>query len=219
MHSPIDFFFDFASPYCYLAIEALPAIAQRHGRAVACHPVPLADLKRQIGNAGADTRSIPAKHRYVLADCRRWARRLGVDFVDAGPMETDLLHRAAFLAADRGQGLPYLALVARALWGQGRSEDAEALLARVAPALGWTAAELVGYASSPAAAERQARTLQRAVAADVFGVPTTIVDGALWWGNDRLPMLDTYLARAGQPASPRTTAAAPAESRPAARTP
>lgn len=196
MTNPIDFYFDLSSPYSYLAIQALPPVAQLHGRTVACHPVSLAALKRKIGNHGAALREIPTKHSYVLADCRRCAERLGVAFADAGSFEPDMLHRSVFYASDQGQTWPFLQLAARKLWGEGAERiDVKELMAQLALALSWEPAALASYVASEAALHRQAQVLESALAAGVFGVPTMVADGHLFWGQDRLPMFDAQLGQ------------------------
>ena len=79
----VDFYFDFACPYSYLAYTRLPAIARAAGFAVRYHALDVEQVKSAAGNDGPALHDIPAKRRYVEQDARRWARRYGVPLVFA----------------------------------------------------------------------------------------------------------------------------------------
>src|SRR3546814_6947662 len=76
MPTPIDFYFDFSSPYGYLASEQIEALAARHGRTVACRPILLGVVFQQTG--GQPLLDIPLKGGYARNDLARSARLLGL---------------------------------------------------------------------------------------------------------------------------------------------
>ena len=82
-----------------------------------------------------------------------------------------------------------------AAWGEGARLDDPEVLARLAEARGWDAAGFLRYVDSPAAAAALESATAQAVARGVFGVPTMTIGSDMWWGNDRLFMLERHLAK------------------------
>jgi 2-hydroxychromene-2-carboxylate isomerase len=80
MPGQIDFYFDFISPFTYLAYHELPKVVARHGYALIQHPVELNELKRGNNNTGPSNREQPLKRRYNQQEFRRWTKRYGVTF-------------------------------------------------------------------------------------------------------------------------------------------
>lgn len=194
MPKTIEFFFDFASPYAYLAHVRLPEIANRYGYSISYRPVDLPELKRAAGNIGPSTHFLAARNRYVQQDSSRWAKRYGVPIVQPASFGSARLNRGAFLAIERNVATEYVNAVGRRVWAEGGAMDDERLLAAVAGDMGWDAAELNDYASSAASAACHRAALAVARERGVFGVPTMVVGEHLWWGNDRLHFIDTHLA-------------------------
>lgn len=198
MPETIEFFFDFASPYAYLAHVRLPGIASRHGCAISYQPVDLSEIKRAAGNIGPSTHFLAARQRYVMQDTARWAKRYGVPIAQPADYGSARLNRGVFLAIDRNAATEYANAVGRRVWAQGGAMNDTALLRTVAADLGWNAAEFIAYTTSETAAARYRATLAAARSRGVFGVPTMVVGERLWWGNDRLAFVEDYLAtRAG----------------------
>lgn len=209
MAAPLEFYFDFSSPYSYLAHVRLPEIARRTGRALVYCPVDLAEIKRAAGNIGPAARDLPAKQRYVRQDTLRWAARYGVPLAEPAGRTAPLLNRGVFFAMARDRAREYVDAVYRRIWGEGNTMDAPAVLDETARELGWDAAELQQYVVSEAA-ESQARALiKQARGQAVFGVPTVVADGRLWWGNDRLFLVAAYLENGCPPAAAPACVGAP----------
>jgi 2-hydroxychromene-2-carboxylate isomerase len=194
MSGTIDFYFDFISPFSYLAHCRLPDIARRHGRAIAYHVVDLAAVKLAAGNTGPTTREMPLKHAYSGADMQRWAARLGVPIKRPSGYGSDRLNKGVFLAADRGATGRYVTAAWRRVWGAGGDMTDAALMRDVAAELGWDEAEFLAFTQSPEAESRYRRATREAHARGVFGVPTMMIGDDMWWGNDRLEFLEQFLA-------------------------
>lgn len=194
MSESIEFFFDFASPYAYLAHVRLPAIAERYACLISYRPVDLAEIKRAAGNIGPATVHLPARQRYVEQDTARWARRYGVAMTHPADYGSARLNRGAFLAIDRGVATKYVDTVGRRVWAEGGAMNDDALLHRIAEDMGWYAAEFIRYTTSETAVARHRVALDHARECGVFGVPTVVLGERLWWGNDRLPLLEAHLA-------------------------
>ena len=201
MPAPLQFHFDFISPYGYFASRRIEAIAARHGRTVEWHVMLLgvSVLKVMGLKPLLDT---PLKGDYLRRDIPRHARRLGLVLGRdlRGPVSNPLPMARAFQWIRQHQ--PALQGAAahaiyEAYWAEGRDLSEPASLA----ALTWPEG-LDGAAIATAAASEEAAALLRAavsssIAQGVFGSPTVIVDGEPFWGFDRLGDVEAWLAEGG----------------------
>ena len=87
----------------------------------------------------------------------------------------------------------YVSVAARHVWGDGGNPASEQLLSSIATEIGWAPDEFLAYTISVTAAQRQRDTLAAARSAGVFGVPTVVLTGQLWWGNDRREFVEEAL--------------------------
>lgn len=188
--NPVTFFFDFRSPYSYLAqsqLADLPATFDYR-------PMDVLALMKEVGNVPTSVICAP-KQRYARADLGRWAARYGVAFSpNPGMAQIDglLLLRAALAGASLGQGDQASALIFRAMWaGDAPLAKAEDLAVLLAP-LGVSAAMI----DDPARADELAANTAEAVARGVFGAPTFIAGDQMFFGNDRLDFLRQSLKAA-----------------------
>lgn len=189
----IDFYFDFMSPYAYLAHHGLIDLAKRHSAQVVYHPIDLVQAKLAAGNTGPSNRDIPAKIRYLSKDLSRWAARYGVPLATPANHLSERVNIGAFYAIDRGDTQRYVEEVWHRTWGLGGDFTAPELLAEVSSVLDWKLRDVVAAIESDALRSRYAQSNLQAQAKGVFGVPTFMVGDEMWWGNDRLPFLDDYL--------------------------
>jgi 2-hydroxychromene-2-carboxylate isomerase len=191
MTTPLRFHFDFLSPYAYLAWKALPDLATRHGRSIEAAPVLLAALLHHHGNVGPA--EVPAKRTYAFKDCLRHAHRLGLTLTPppTHPFRPLLPLRICSLemATDTRHAL-VSAFFDRTWAGGGGLEDPDAL-EQIARSHGVSHA--VSRASEPTAKAALRAHTERAIAAGVFGVPSVVVDGELFWGLDSFGHLDRHL--------------------------
>src|SRR5215470_8235748 len=113
MPTQIDFYFDFISPYSYLASTVLPRLATEHVVSLSYRPFDLANLMRTVGNRPTTVES-KNKAAYAMVDLQRWARRYNVKFAP-NPHWTSIdfaeLGRGALVAIDGGRGADYVAAV------------------------------------------------------------------------------------------------------------
>lgn len=189
----IDFFFDFMSPFAYLAHQRLPVLASEYGYVLKYKPINLPAAKKAAGNTGPSNREIPAKLRYLTTDMKRWAERYGVPMKFPPSLDSDLINKGTFYAIDRHQTQNYVAAAWRLLWGEGGDPSAAETLTEVALEMGWSPTDFTAYLNSPGAAECYRKCNQEAHRRGVFGVPTMLIGDDMWWGNDRLPFLAEHL--------------------------
>lgn len=202
---PIRFYFDFLSPYAYLAWSALPAVAARHGRAVEPVPVLFAALLDAWGQKGPA--EIPPKRVWVFKDALRHAHRLGVPFgaPPTHPFKPLLALRACSLDMPPEARRALVAGLFREAWGGGRGVDSPAVVAEVARDAGLDGERVVADAGAQDAKDRLRAQTEAAVAAGVFGVPTMETGGEFFWGYDSLGHLDRHLG-GDDPATPERLA-------------
>ncbi len=190
----LEFFYDFVSPYSYLASTRVEAEAARVGATVRFRPFLLGGVFNATGNrAPIET---PAKGKYLPTDLGRWARRLGVPFAWPAkfPVLTVLPLRAAFAAEKAGVLVPFTYAVYRAYWAEGKDISDGAVVAAAATAAGLDGAALV--AAAPEYKEALKASTQEAVDRGSFGAPTFFVGDEMFIGNDRLDFAIEALARA-----------------------
>lgn len=190
----LEFFYDFVSPYSYLASTRVEAEVARVGGTVRFRPFLLGGVFNATGNrAPIET---PAKGRHLATDLGRWARRLGVPFAWPAkfPVLTVLPLRAAFAAEKAGVLVPFTHAVYRAYWAEGKDISDGAVVAAVATAAGLDGAALV--AAAPGYKEALKASTQEAVDRGSYGAPTFFLGDEMFVGNDRLDFAIEALARA-----------------------
>lgn len=198
MKTPVQFYFDFSSPYSYIASEWIEALAARHGRTVHWQAILLG-----VTFQAAELRSpvmYPIKREYSFRDFARSARFEGVPYrpPEPFPIPTQNAARVFWWLADT-QGMAAAAAWARAglraYFTRGVAlNDAAALKALAAESgLDANAAERVW--NDPQWKDRLRRANESALAAGVFGAPFFVIDGEPFWGNDRKPQIERWLAQ------------------------
>ena len=196
---PIDFYFDFSSPYGYLGAEKIDDIAARHGRVVVWHPILLGVVFRATG--GAPLTEIPIKGDYSKHDFARSARFLGVPFKFPSrfPLATHNAARAFLWLTDRDNTLAKN--FARAVYRAYFAEDTDIAntdnLLGIAGSMGVERPSLQQAMADPAVKERLRAENDAALARGVFGSPFFFVDGEPFWGSDRLPQIERWLETGG----------------------
>ncbi|MBV2205680.1 MAG: 2-hydroxychromene-2-carboxylate isomerase [Pseudomonas sp.] len=196
--STIAFYFDFLSPFAYLARHRLVAIAQQHGCNIDYRPIDLARAKYAIGNTGPTNRELPVKLAYLMKDLQRWAERYGVPFEPVQNHNSRLLNLGTFYAREQEQADDYVELAYRYTWGEGGAPDDPQLHRRIARELRWDEEAFVTYLGSDEAEACYERSNREAIKRGVFGVPTLCFGDEMWWGNDRLDFLEEHLRRQRQ---------------------
>jgi 2-hydroxychromene-2-carboxylate isomerase len=185
----IDFYLDFLSPYAYLAFETLPVALQGLGYQVQYKPVLLGAVLRQHGLRGPA--EIPAKRAFIYRQVLWLATRHGValDLPAEHPFAPLPLLRLALACGSGPQPNRYVCeSVFRHVWRGGADANEPDRLQELAGML----APQRDPDGEPVKAALRANT-EAATAAGVFGVPSLVVDGKVFWGLDALPMLRAYL--------------------------
>lgn len=200
MPAPIEFYFDFISPYGYLGGIGIERVAARRGRSVDWRPMLLgiSVLKVMGLKAVPDT---PLKGDYAAHDWPRFARLMGVVHDAAANVRLAPLPAArAFVwlkGRDPALAVRFAQAVYRAHWGDGRDMSTPAALAEVAAGLGIDRATLIAATEDEAVKTRLREEVDASLAKGVFGCPTFIVDGEMFWGVDRLDQVERWIETGG----------------------
>lgn len=202
--SPIDFWFDFASPYGYLMAERIDDLAAAHGRRVRWRPMLLFAVLRQLALPAPLAHA--AKREYMLLDVARSARQLGLPYQQPSrfpvisPLPGRLFH--ALAARDPVAAAAFARAALRAAFQDDQPLDdagwVGALAARFDPR---DAATLLQAAAGDDAREALARSVADAVERSVFGSPFVHIDGEPFFGADRLPQIEARLSGRLPPAT------------------
>ncbi len=194
MKKKVEFYFDFGSPYSYLAYKALPAIAAATDAEIDWRPMLLGGVFKATGNHSPA--EIPAKSAWMHRDMQRWAERYGAPFRlnPHFPINTLVLMRGAVSMQGGPDFLRYVETIFNAMWRDGRNlGDAQALAAVLTQA-GFDAAAFRALIEDEAVKARLKRVTEEAVARGVFGAPTFFVGAEMFWGQDRLDFVAQALA-------------------------
>ena len=193
--APIDFYFDFSSPYSYVASEWIEATAARHGRTVRWKAILLgvtfaaAELKPPVAH--------PIKREYSLRDFERTARYAGVPLKmpEVFPISTQnaarlfwwLQSQSAFTASQWARHC------LRAYFARGVNLSNTEALQRLAVEFGLDALAAEAIWGDAEWKLKLKTENEAAIAAGVFGAPFFVVDGEPFWGNDRRPQMERWL--------------------------
>ena len=194
---PIVFYFDFSSPYSYIASEWIAALAARHGRRVSWKAVLLgatfqaAELKSPV--------SYPIKREYSLHDFERSARFAGVPLSIPGkfPIPTQNAARLFWWLHDQDEAraVDWAHHGLRAYFARGVDLSDAAALRGLAVEFGLAGDAAEAVWNDPVWKQRLKAENEAAIAAGVFGAPYFIVDGEPFWGNDRRPQIERWLEK------------------------
>jgi 2-hydroxychromene-2-carboxylate isomerase len=189
----LEFFYDYVSPFSYLANSQLQALAQRTGAELVYRPFFLGGVMQATGNQPPAT--LPARAKYMPKDIARWVRRYGVPFRFNPNFPMNTLHamRAALAAQEQSSFPVYHAALFRAAWAEPVNLADVAVLRDVIAKTGLDAERIVARASADEIKERLKANTAEAVERGAFGAPSLFVGDEIFFGNDRLDFVEEAL--------------------------
>ena len=199
MSEPIRFYFDFGSPYGYLATFRIEALAARHGRTVDWRAILLGAVFKVTGQTPLIGQ--PLRGDYFRRDMERMAREFGApfSFPESFPLHSVAAGRAFYWLKDRSpeRAVALARRLYRAHWGEGRDIGAPDRVAGEAAALGLDRAAVLAALADDAVKSRLRREVERAMGHGVFGSPGFLIDGEPFWGCDKFDQMERWLSRGG----------------------
>jgi 2-hydroxychromene-2-carboxylate isomerase len=192
----VDFFFDFISPYTYLARTQLDGIAARTGARFKIWPMHLLNLMKIVGNTPT-TVVCGNKRKYAGQDIGRWCARYQVPFKANPHLRGDhsLTLRGALVAQEMNLEEQYNRAVFSAFWTDAVNVTDRGEVVRYLEAAGLDGNSILTKAEGDEYAKRLASNTQFAADRGVFGSPTFIVGSERFFGNDRLDFLEATLKK------------------------
>ncbi|MGZ5078717.1 MAG: DsbA family protein [Usitatibacter sp.] len=197
--APIDFYFEFSSPYGYIASQVVDEFEARVGRPVTWRPMLLGPVFKLTGQPPLI--EIPMKGAYSKMDFARSARLHKVPYNHPAkfPIGTVAALRAFYWVTDRdpAQARRLAKALYKAYFVDNVDISAPATVVEVAKSVGVDAAALSAALEDPALKDRAKREVDAAIAVGVFGSPFFVVDGEPFWGVDRMPMVEQWIRTGG----------------------
>ncbi|TVR09458.1 MAG: 2-hydroxychromene-2-carboxylate isomerase [Salinarimonadaceae bacterium] len=197
MSRSIDYYFSSNSPWTFIGHDAFMEIAQRHALKVNYKPVALARIFPETGGLPLAERP-PVRRRYRLVELQRWRDFRGLHFnvkpkhFPFDPTLPDLAIVA--LVAQEIDPTRFMRLVFEGVWVEELDLASDEVIAELLAEAGHDAPAVLAAARAPTAEAVYALNIQSALAADVFGAPSYVLDGEVFWGQDRLAVLDDALS-------------------------
>ncbi|APV51021.1 2-hydroxychromene-2-carboxylate isomerase [Betaproteobacteria bacterium GR16-43] len=199
MPGPIEFYFDFSSPYGYIASTLIDDLGGRVGREVRWKPFLLGPVFK--ANGQAPLVDVPMKGDYSKRDFDRTARYHGVPFSLPAkfPIGAIAALRSFYWIDDRdaAKAKAFAQAVYKAYFADGVDITDAAQVLAIAQRLGIDGTALSAALNDQAVKDRAKQEVDAIIAKGAFGSPFFIVDGEPFWGNDRLPMLEDWVRRGG----------------------
>lgn len=202
MPTTIDYYFTSASPFTYLGHQPLRAVAEKHGAKIDAKPVNLLGVW-EISGAVMPAERPPVRQRYRQVELQRIADYRGVPINPKPrhfPVNATLADCSVIALAETGHDpLNYMERLFAGVWVNEEDISDEAVLARFLKAEGADADAILAAAREQHVTDIRARNTADAIAADVVGVPAYVLNGEVFWGQDRIEYLDHALATARKP--------------------
>jgi 2-hydroxychromene-2-carboxylate isomerase len=194
----VDFYYSIGSRYSYLAATQIDALQQATGCHVEWHPVNSVRLISQLERSPFEGKPTSTQYEWTYRelDAQRWANLYGIPYLEPRgrvDFDSELLAQACTAAKRLGKVEEYSRSLFAAMFQDAlaKIDDRECTIR--AEACGIDAVDFQVALKSPETLMQLDRTIERAIRAGGFGVPTFIVDGEIFWGNDRLALLRHYL--------------------------
>ena len=192
MPRQVDYYFSLSSPWAYIGHTAFCDVVATYGATVNHKPVVLVDLFSETGGLPLIKRH-PVRQRYRMVELQRWRDKRGLKFHFQPkyiPLNARLADGVVIAAIEAGLDPdPFLRRAFPAIWEQELNLADPATVIRIADDAGFPGTKLVERSGSAEIEAAYEKNRQDAIAADVFGSPVYVLDGEVFWGQDRIELL------------------------------
>jgi 2-hydroxychromene-2-carboxylate isomerase len=196
MSRTIDYYFSLVSPWAYLGHASFTDVARRHGASVNVKPMSLASVFPETGGLPLGKRA-PARQRYRLMELQRWREKRGAPLnihPKFWPFNVEAAdHFAVAIVKSGADPDTFLRKAFAAVWAEERNLAEEAELVALADSVGLAGQALLADSKTDAVKAAYQQNIKDALAADAFGSPCYVLDGEVFWGQDRIDLLDDAL--------------------------
>jgi 2-hydroxychromene-2-carboxylate isomerase len=197
----LEFFFDYSSPWTYLASTRIEDIARRHNAQLVWRPFLVGGVFNAVNPSVYQSREHPVvpKMRYYGKDMQDWARYYGITLklptINVAAVKVVNTLRGAYVAEEYGRIAQYSHRAFESFWVEGRDIGSPEVIAEIAREAGLDGAEMLEKINQPQYKEKLRAATQELIDRGGFGSPTFFVDGNLFFGNDRLALVEFELSR------------------------
>ena len=198
MSRAVTYYFSLLSPWAYLGHSEFGRIAERRDVVIDYRPVNLVTLFPETGGLPLGKRH-PSRQKYRLVEMQRWREARDLPLVlkpRHWPFDFKLADRTALAAArmgDQAKAHAFIACAFRAVWVDERDMADPAVIASLLTECGFDADAVLESARSAQIEEAYAANYESALADGVYGSPSYVLDGEVFWGQDRLELLEQAL--------------------------
>ena len=186
MIKSFEFYFDFASPYAFLAHKNIRKIEKENSIKIKYMPVLLGAILKNLGLK--PIAEIPAKGKYMIRDCKMFADKHGYDFKfnNYFPITTLSLMRSVIVAEKKGFSENFINKVFDAIWKDGINLNDNIIVEKLFKNLDINPKKFLQEAINEKVKDELKKRTDDALNKGVFGVPSFVVNKKLFWGQDRL---------------------------------
>ncbi len=199
MAKHVDYYVSLNSPWTYLGIKRFEAMTKKYGAEVTIWPVDFGSVFAVSGGLPLPKRA-PQRQAYRMMELKRWRDHLGVKTtLEPKFFPANEVPAAKCVIALREQGRMADAIklahaVLTGLWAEEKNTGDPATLKEIIAGCGLDAEAVVAASEAPALADKREAYTKHAIAQGVFGAPSFVIDGEIFWGQDRLDFVDRKLA-------------------------
>ncbi len=198
----MDFYYDCSSPWTYLAFSRIHKLAERCNAEIAWKPILVGGVFNAVNKSVYEQRANPEpiKMKYYMKDLADWARLcdIKIGMPPVFPVRAVLPMRGAFVALEEDCIVPYSWAVFEAYWGDLKDISQEPVLEEVCQRVGLEPKHFFERANAPVIKDRLKSNTDELIARGGFGSPTMFIGDDMYFGNDRLPLVEAALTRAGK---------------------
>ena len=196
----LEFFFDCSSPWTYLAFTRIHDVIKRTRADVVWKPMLVGGVFNEVNQDVYERRAKPdpRKAQYYAKDLEDWARFTGIEIgrPPVFPVNSVKAMRGALIALDDGKLIPYATAVFQTYWGDLEDISQPEVLRPILARVGYEPDAFLQRIEEPALKARLRANTEELIARGGFGSPTMFVDGEdMYFGNDRLPLVEAALVR------------------------
>ena len=186
MIKPFEFYFDFASPYTFIAHKKIRKIEKENSIQIRYMPILLGGLLKLVGiKANAD---IPIKAKYMIKDCKLWAEKYEIyfKFNNYFPINTLNLMRCVLIAEKKNFSQIFINKIFDAIWNDGLNLNDKTIIEKLLKNLDINAKNFLFESSDLKIKNELKKRTDDAIIKGIFGVPSFIVNNKMFWGQDRI---------------------------------
>ena len=198
----IEFFYDLTSPWTYLAYTGIQPIAESHGAEIEWRPILVGGVFNAVNQEVYSRREAAFENKrqlgYMMKDLGDWARLRGIEinWPKFHPANAVKCMRGCFIAQEQGVLLPYNKAVFEAYWGRCEDVSDDSVMAAIAEGVGLDAASFLEAIQQQEIKDRLRSNTDELIERGGFGSPSIFIDGEdMYFGNDRLPLVEAALVR------------------------